>query len=159
MTATRFFESPRLGTPTQSILSLKTAGHSTWFRSLLSKVFLLSYKRGLVYTRKGETGLGLTHVRVPQPCHPLFTLLATKFGRTCRKWKGKSLAILLTYTMFRQNLDCEQSLFFSQSQSQSQIALFLPLSPQKITTARSLDKIMCINKVTFCFQPGLCCFS
>ena len=52
-------------------------------------------------------------VRVPQACHPLFTLLSTKCGRTSRKWKEKSLAILLTYTMFRQNLDCEQSLFFS----------------------------------------------
>ena len=31
--------------------------------------------------------------------------------------------------------------------------------PKKITTARSLDKTSCINKVIFCFQPGLCCFS
>ena len=110
--------------------------------------------------------------RVPQPSHLLFTLLATKFGRACKKWKEKSQAILLTYTMFRQNLDCEQSLcvYFSRGlrlcrlllvDSQSQIARFPPLSPpqRKITTARRLDKIMCINKVIFCFQPGLCCFS
>ena len=71
-------------------------------------------------------------VRVPQACHPLFTLLATEFGRTCRKWKEKSLAMLLTYTIFRQNLDCEQSLFFSQLAAS-------PLAPRRLAiTNRAL---------------------
>ena len=94
-------------------------------------------------------------VRVPQACHPLFTLLATKFGRTRRKRTEKSVAILLTCTMFRQNLDYEQSFILSRLavsplvDSQSQIARFPPLSQRKITTARSLEKI----KLYFLFNP------
>ena len=110
---------------------------------------LLSYKRGLVCIRKGKTLKWLTHAREsPAGLSP-----------PLQEVEGEIPSYTTNIMMFRRNLDCEKSLFFSLVDSQSQIARLPPLSQRKITTARSLDKIMCINKVIFCFQPGSCCFS